>query len=294
MNDNQNLMKMKNQRRYITILILAVFIGSCRDEEKNPVPDFTRSSIPVFATGDADTGFIDFMDFNNTHLSFTVDKRGTEAVQNIDVIITFNNAQTGESETVVYNTVSSLPQTIDLSFDELIALFPTDVVTKDTLGLGDSFVVGGNVLLADGRYLDGGYSPSVVSNDVVSLTYNVACASDLAGTYDLTLVSGDNGEASSLTGQTITAIAPGYYEISDMTMDIFGPGFPIKYRFTDICGNLIPDVGSVDYGTQITVQLNAGTGVDLVTGEITFDIEYIAPSCCGLEGIKTIFKATPK
>ena len=275
-------------------MLLAVFIGSCRDESTNPVPDFTRSSIPVFTPGETDTGFIDFMDFNNTHLSFAVDKKGLSDVKSIDVIITFNNAQTGGSETIVYSTVSTLPQTIDLTFDELIALFPSDVVTKDTLGLGDSFVVGGNVLLADGRYLDGGYSPSVVSNDVVFLTYNVACASDLAGTYDLTLISGTNGEASSLSGQTITAVSPGYYEISDMTMDIFGPNFPIKYRFTDICGNLTADVGSVDYGTQITVKLNAGTVIDPATGEITFDIEYIAPSCCGLQGIKTVFKATPK
>lgn len=289
----KTLRKMKNQLKYVA-LILAVFIGSCVDEEKNPVPEFTRSSIPIFAPGSTDTGFIDFLDFNNSRLSFAVDKKGTAAVQNIDVTITFNNSETGESKTVVASTVSSLPGEIDLTFDQLLSLFPPEVVTADTLDLGDSFVVGGNVLLADGRYLDGGYSPSVVSNDPVYLTYNVACASDLAGTYDLTLISGDNGEATALSGQTIAEVSPGYYEISDMTMDIFGPDFPVKYRFTDICGTLTADVGSVDYGTQITVKINPGTVVDPVTGEITFDIEYIAPSCCGLEGIKTVFKATPK
>lgn len=133
-----------------------------------------------------------------------------------------------------------------------------------------------------------------MANDPVYLTYNVACASALAGTYDLTLISGNSGEATTLPNQTITAVSPGYYEISDMTMDIFGPGFPIKYRFTDICGNLKPDFGSVDYGTLVTVKFNAGTAVDALTGEITFDIKYIPPSCCGLEGIKTVFKATPK
>jgi hypothetical protein len=284
---------MKNQLKYIA-LILAVFIGSCVDEEKNPVPDFTRSSIPVFTPDNSDTGFIDFLDPQTSHISFSVDKKGTEAVQNIDVTITFNNSQTGASNTVTLSTVSSLPQGISLTFDELLAQFPSDVVTADTLDLGDSFVVNGNVLLADGRYLTAAYSPSVISNDPVLLTYNVACASNLAGTYDLTLVSGDNGEVSSLTNQTITQVSPGYYEISDMTMDIFGPNFPVKYRFTDICGNLTADVGSVDYGTQITVKLNPGTTIDPVTGEITFAIEYISPSCCGLQGIKTVFKATPK
>jgi hypothetical protein len=284
---------MKNQLRYIA-LMLAVCIGSCVDEEKNPIPDFTRSSIPVFTPGTSDTGFIDYLDFGNSNLSFAVDKKGTEPVQNIDVTITFNNSQTGVSNMVKLSTVSSMPQEINLTFDELLAQFSPEVVTADTLGLGDSFVVNGNVLLADGRYLTASYSPSVVANDQVFLTYNVACASNLGGTYDLTLVSGDNGEVSSLSNQTITQVSPGYYEISDMTMDIFGPNFPVKYRFTDICGTLTADVGSVDYGTQITVKINPGTSIDPVTGEITFEIEYIAPSCCGLEGIKTVFKATPK
>lgn len=283
---------MKNQIRYIAFSLLALFIGACEDEEKYPIPDFTRSSVPVFLQKDTDTGFINFQDLDATTLSFDVDRLGTEAVSSIDVLITFNNSETGTSQTVTQSTVNSFPQTVNLSIDQLISLFPQEFLTRDTLSLGDSFVVGGNVLLADGRYLDGGYSPSVVANDPVFVTYNVACASALNGTYDLTLISGDNGEATSEPGQTIATIAPGYYELSDATMSIFG--FPIKYRFTDICGNLIADPESVDYGTQIVIRFNAGTVIDPVSGEITFDIEYIAPSCCGLAGIKTVFKATPK
>jgi len=285
---------MKIQTRYIALLFLVVFICSCKDEEKYPVPDFTRSSIPVFLQGDTDTGFVNFMDLGVTALSFSVDRLGSETVNSIDVWVTFNNSETGESETVEYNTVTSFPQQVDLSFDQLINLFPDEVATADTLSLGDSFVVGGNVLLADGRYLIGGYSPSVVANDPVYLTYNVACASDLAGTYDFNLVSGSDTEVASLSNQTIVQRTPGYYEISDISMDVFGPNFPLKYRFTDICGNLIPDAQSVDFGTQVVVKFNAGTVINYETGEITFDIEYIAPSCCGLLGIKTVFTATPK
>ena len=285
---------MKNQTRYITCLLLAFLAGSCSDEEKYPVPDITKSSIPLFLPKDTDTGFVDFLDLDATNVSFEVDRLGSEDVSSIDVQVTFNNAETGESETVTHSTVTSFPQQIDLTIDQMIALFPGEVVTRDTLSLGDSFVVGGNVQLADGRYLEGGYSPSVVANNSVFLTYNVACASDLAGTYDLTLISGTNGEAASLSNQTITAVSPGYYEISDGTMDIFGPDFPIKYRFTDICGTLTADVESVDYGGQIAIKFNPGTGIDPTTGVITFSIEYVSTSCCGLAGIKTVFKATPK
>lgn len=278
-----------------TIYMLALIwvAGACRDDEKSPLPDFTHASIPVFTPGEEDTGFIDFNDFDATTVSFNVDKLGRADVEHIDVWITYQNSETGENQTINYATVTTLPQLVEFSIDELLALFPEEVVTRDSLSLGDSFVVGGNVMLADGRYLTGGYSTSVSANDPVQLTYNVACASALQGTYDLTLVSGNSGEVGALPGQTIARISPGYYEISDITMDIFG-GLPVRYRFTDICGRLIPDAASVEFGTQIVVAFSEGTAVDPVTGEITFAIEYIAPSCCGLEGIKTVFKATPR
>ena len=283
---------MKIQIRYITFMVLAVFIGSCEDEEKYPLPDITRSSIPVFLQGETDTGFINFVDFDDSHVSFSVESVVREEVTSVDVFVTFNNAETGESETIQYNTVNAFPQEIDFTFDELLNLFDPEVVTEDTLDLGDSFVVGGNALLADGRYLSGGYSPSVVANDPVFLTYNVACASNLAGIYDFTLISG-SGTATSLLNQTIVQRAPGSYEIPDISMEYFA-ATPVKYGFTDICGNLFPDPASVDFGTQVVVRFNAPTTVDPVTGVITFDIEYISTSCCGLLGKKTVFKATPK
>jgi hypothetical protein len=282
-----------NKYAFLSLLIMVV-ISACVDDDKKPFDDFARGAIPIFATNTDDSGFINFADLNASNLSFTVDKQGVSEVSNIDVTITYNNAETGASETVVYTSVNSFPATVAITKDQLIAAFPETVLTQDSISLGDSFVVGGYVKLADGTYLTGGYSPSIFANSQVTLTYNVACQSDLAGDYDFTLISGSNGEAASLPNQTITEVAPGYYQISDMTMDIFGPDFPISFRFTDICGNLTPDFGSIDFGTQVTVQFNSGTMIDPATGEITFDIEYIAPSCCGLAGIQTVFKATPK
>lgn len=283
---------MKNSLRYSILLGLAAFAGACTDEDKYPVPDFTRSSIPVFHQGEADTGFIDFMNLDATTIVFDVDRRGTEEVSTIDVWVTFRNSETGESATVDYTAISSFPQTVTLSVDELIALFPAEVVTADTLTLGDSFVVGGNVLLTDGRYLRGVYSPSIVANDPVYLTYNVACASNLAGVYDFVKISG-SGTATTLTNQTIVQRGPGYYELPDITMEFFA-GLSVRYRFTDICGVFYPDPASVDFGSQVVVKFNEGTSVDPATGEITFDVEYVPTSCCGLLGQKVTFKATPK
>lgn len=287
---------MKNMIRYILWCLLVLPVGACRDEGTNPVPDFVRSSIPVFTQKEADTGFIDLLDFDASHVSFDVGWLGTEEVVSVDVWVQFNNSQTGRSDDIQYATVTSFPsEQFDFSFNELIDLFPDEVVTRDTISLGDSFVVGGNTRLADGRYLSGGYSPSVVENHPVLLTYSIACRSDLAGTYDLTLVSGDNGEADVVPNQRIEQISPGYYEISEITMDIFGDAIGgVKYRFRELCGSLTADAESVDFGDQIAIRFNPGSVVDSETGVITFAIEYIEPSCCGLTGIKTVFKATPK
>ncbi len=285
---------MKRKLKYFILVAFSVLlIASCEDKDKMLFDDFQTGAIPLFTPGNDDTGFIDLVNFDQTNISFVLEKEGLAEVSSIDVVLTYNNSETGASDEVIYTTVTTLPATINLTFDELIAAFSQEVVTADSLDLGDSFVVGGYMKMADGRYLNGGYSPSVLQKPVL-LTYNVACASDLAGTYDLTLISGSNGEVATLTDQTIVQKAAGYYEISDMTMDIFGPDFPIKYRFTDICGNLTADAASVDFGTAVVIKLNSGTTVDPVTGVITFDLEYISPSCCGLEGIVTVFKATPK
>ena len=288
---NFKLKDMKNKIQYIALIFLAVVIGSCEDEEKNPLPDMTRSSIPVFLQKSNDSGFINFIDFGATTLSFDVDRLGSEDVERIDVLITFNNSKTGESETAEYSTVNTFPTPVTLTFNDLIGLFEPEVLTPDTLSLGDSFVVQGNTLLTDGRYLSGGYSPSVVANHPVILTYNVACASDLGGTYDMKLISGP-ATASTLSNQVISVQGPGYYEIPDITMEYFA-GLAVKYRFTDICGTLVPDDSSVDYGDQIVASL-AGTTIDDATGVITFHVEYVGASCCGLLGKKIVFTATPK
>lgn len=282
---------MKHKIKYILPAIAAVLIStSCVDEDKQRFNDFQKGSIPVFVQRDADTGFIDLSDFNSSLIDFSLATEGEADVSGVDIIITYNNSVTRTSSTTTYATLNSFPVDVSITFDQLISAFPASVVTADSLDLGDSFVIGGNVLTADGRYLDGGYSPSVLANRPVLLTYNVACASDLAGTYDFTLISGVEGEAESMPNQTIVQRASGYYEISDISMALFG-ATAIKYRFTDICGTLTADPESVEFAVNVSL---SGSSIDPETGAITFRVEYVNPSCCGLPGIVTIFKATPK
>jgi hypothetical protein len=284
---------MKFKVKHILPAIAALLISvSCEDDAKKPFDNFQQGTIPLFVPGTDDTGFIDLTNFSGSKMSFELATEGAAAVQSVDVILTYNNSVTGVSTNAKYSTLTTLPAAVTITFDQLMNAFPREVVTPDSLDLGDSFNVNGFVTTSDGRYLEGGYSPSVVASKPVILTYNVACASDLAGTYDFALITGDNGELASQANQTIVQKAAGYYEVSDISMDIFGDT-PVKYRFTDICGSFTADAESVDYGDQIVVSL-AGSSVDLATGVITFHVEYVNPSCCGLAGVVTEYTATPK
>lgn len=277
------------------MLLVASMIVSCENKDGQLYNDFESGAIPIFTPGEDDPGLIDFADLDNVELSFSVDIEKTKSdVESFDLIISYNNSADGSTSQVVYETVTAWPAVFTFTMDELLSEFDPDVVAEEDLKLGDSFTFGANVLMKDGRYLDGGYAPSILATKAVIRNYGVACPSALAGTYDLELISGENGEVDALENIAITELSPGSYQIEDITMDIFGPDFPIRYNFTDVCGTLTPAVGSVDYGTLVNVKFNAGTGYDPVTGDITFNIEYISPSCCGLLGIKTSFIARKK
>ena len=282
---------MKFHFKYTLLAFAALLISvSCEDDAKQPFDDFQKGAIPLFVAEDDDTGFIDLYNFGDSKMSFEIATEGEAAVQSVDVILTYNNSVTGESTNAKYTTLTTLPGAVTITFDQLMSAFSPEDVTADSLELGDSFSVNGYVMTTDGRYLEGGYSPSVVANKPVLLTYNVACASDLAGTYDFALITRANAkEATSLANQTITLKAIGYYEVSDITMGAVG--VPVKYRFTDICGELVADAESVEYGDQVAVSLEGST-IDEATGVITFHVTHLAPSCC-LVGT-TVFSATPK
>ena len=165
------------------------------------------------------------------------------------------------------------------------------------MDLGDNFMFSVRLNMASGAVYDR-YSPDLLGNtNRVFISYNVACPSDLEGTYkaEITSGSGPFWGVEEMT-VTVTELSAGYYEINDITMDIFGDAtgpFPIAYRFSEVCGKILLDPGSVDFPTQILIDDAGGSSVNTETGVITFDLIYDAASCCGLAGGKFKFTAIP-
>lgn len=252
---------MKNKLNYIFAIVLIVStVSSCRDDSKSPYPNLKQGTAPVFTPASDDTGLINYLNLHNgTKISFSVDKSGAAPVSDMDIILIYNNSETNKSDTVTYTTTSTFPSSFSLDIDHLLATFPPDVVTIDSLSIGDSFNITANVLLTDGTYLEGGFSPSLVSIQPVILTYNVGCPSNIPdGTY--TASQGDEAEwfGGSTTKQvTITKVkgTANTYLISDVSAGgyafcckSFGYNVDQPAVITDVC-NMITVSG--DGSSQI-------------------------------------------
>ncbi|MGK7396720.1 MAG: hypothetical protein ACNS62_19235 [Candidatus Cyclobacteriaceae bacterium M3_2C_046] len=288
---------------YLLAGVTVLLSNACGSEDE--VAEIPQGAMVYFNQNENDTPFIDFLDLNNTNLDFTVsfeDAIGRdlefEPVEYVDITMLYTNTSEGTTHKVVVEQVNSLPKSYTITLDQLLGLYDPSEVARDTLQPGDNLQVTVDIMLQNGTFLSG-WSGALIDKTPASIysvliDYPVTCSSSLAGTYTLKLVEGANGEVQELKDVNITEIGPGQYMIDDITMDIFGPDFPIAYPFSDVCGQIVPGAQSRDFGSAVVVKDAGGSSVNLETGEITFNLEYIAPSCCGLEGLKFKFTAVPQ
>jgi hypothetical protein len=267
---------MKHRMKYILPAAAALLISvSCEDDDKKLFDKFQQGAIPLFVQSDDDSGFIDLTNFDNSKISFELATEGEIDVSSVDVVITYNNSVTGESTDAKYSTLTALPADVTIGFDDLVSAFPKEVMTADSLGLGDSFTINGYVMTRDGRYLDGGYSPSVLANKTVLLNYNVACASDIGGTYDFvttTIALGDGGNTEACSGvNTGSGVwedqGGGVYEVDDASFGIYACAYDddpaTGVTVNDVCGD-ISFGGADQYDVVYSLSVISNDGENLV------------------------------
>lgn len=319
---------MKGFLKYI-MLGVVVAITACEDEDKIKfqLEDTPKGAVANFTTTANDDGFINLTDLNSVNLEFSVDLRndlqqGSDGltqgsgkedgnlefapVNSVDVEVLWTRAN-GDKYTGLISSLTAWPETITLTIDDLIAAFDDGVIHRDSLALGDQFQITGGFNLEDGRKLPGfvtsvdgtptlAFSPSFANQPglVMNLVYLVTCPSNLAGSYTAELVSSNVDASNFRTPQPVTVTgAGGVYQLSDGTLDIFGPDFPIGMAFSEICESITVTPASIDFPAQVIYTQGPGTSYDPDTGVITFDITYAATSCCGLAGIQYTFTITP-
>lgn len=286
-------------------LILSIFVISCNPEDQDhlkiPAPvsgGSVRAQVPP------ENSFFDFTDLSQAKIVMDLsayDFEGGALIESYEIFVSFTDFSSGAStDPELYTSVTSFPTTLEITAEDIADFLelPNGI---DDLDGGDTFAFTMEVHMKDGRV----FTADNTSDDIVlennsrgTFFFNtfVGCPSDLAGNYKLEIVSsniGLNNFAQSLDG-TVTELSPAVYALSDGTMDIFGPDFPIGMRFLEICGNIIVQSPSIDYPTLVIYNQGPGTGYDPDTGVITFDITYNDGSCCGLGGIQYTFTATPQ
>lgn len=287
---------------YLTVVAVSVLLA-CDNEDR--VEDLVDEGAMVFISPENDdTGLVNFLNPDNSRLHFTVsmvDEQGRDLefapVETIEMTVTYTNASEGTTHKQLLESLATWPRTFDLTVNDLVDLFPDEVLTRETLGLGDSFFITADFRMQDGRFLSG-WSPALLDNSAASIyrvfvNYPVACPSDLAGTYLAECISCPNGEVASQT-VTISEVSPGLYTLSDATMSLFGAATPVAYNFTDICNQISIAAASRDFGSQVALEAKAGTNYNPDTGVITMDLSYASVSCCGLPGLEVSYTLTPQ
>jgi hypothetical protein len=280
---------MKNILKILPVSLLGVFVmNSCGNED--PISEIPKGAMVYFSQGAEDDGFIDILDLSTVVLDFTVsmtDATGRNLefapVESIDVTVTYTNQSEGTSEKVILENITSWPKSYQLNPQQLVDLFPDNVVTAESLDLGDNFQISADFHLEDGRFLSG-WSPALVDKNPASIysvliDYAVACASSIpTGTYT-TLTSGQSTDGCctaaviDLPGEvTISSPVPGQYMVDDIFAglyiewyDVYGLTFKVEQSFTDVCNNLTATFND-PFNGGVTME----GAFDPATGEISF------------------------
>ncbi|MDV7185765.1 hypothetical protein R3X25_00605 [Lutibacter sp. TH_r2] len=135
-------------------------------------------------------------------------------------------------------------------------------ITADDLRIGDVITFKTKMTKSDGSVIYAG------PNDG-SYSITVSCSSDLAGTYDLTMVS-SNGYVINFPNEEITEVSPGYYKTTSIYAWSVGSIAPDQgFNFSDVCGQLnVPDQDLAQgYYSNDVFNTEAGY-VDGATGDL--------------------------
>jgi hypothetical protein len=282
---------MKKFKLLLTFLALTLAMSSCDNDggdsklnlEVGAVPNITKS-----ATADA---FIDLIAINNDQsvaLSFTVDLAQGD-VQSMDVVLFYKKTTAIYKATLEAN-VTSFPKEYTISQTDIVNAF-AEINSAADFEIGDQLIVTAELTLKNGTVIviynnDGSTNLGIdVTNSPLfsfSQTYNVACPSDLGGTYSV-ISSGSSTDSGPTASEnpisnypytvTIADNGGGNYTISDafgglyiLWYDIYGITGDEPGTFDDVCGT-ISGLFPEPFGTNV----NYTGSVDPDSGVITID-----------------------
>lgn len=282
---------MKKFKIIFTFLAVSFAMSSCENDGGDSKLNLDLAAVPNITKSETADAFIDLIAINNDQpidIAFTVDL-GQGAVQSMDVIM-FYKKPTAIYKAVLEANVTEFPKSYSLSQADIIDGF-AEINSATEFEVGDQLIITAQLTLKNGTVIviyndDGSINAGIdVINSPLydfSQTYNVACPSDLGGTYNV-ISSGSSTDTGPTPAEnpienfpytvTITDNGGGNYTISDafgglyiLWYDIYGITGDEEGTFDDVCGTISGEFPE-PFGTNV---IYTGS-VDPNTGIITID-----------------------
>lgn len=282
---------MNNIKLIFTLLVLTFLVASCNDDGGDSKLEWSDGAVAHILKDNAADSFIDLIAINeggSINLAFSIDKKFGD-VKSMDVVAFYTKTTGTVSKGTLFTNVTTFPSNFSIDQEDLYTAF-TNLNTPSDFEVGDKLTITVDLTLSDGTVIktisDNGV-PNYGSNLATPpfspvQVYNVACPSDLGGTYSV-LTSGsstDPGPDASVNPianypytVTITDNGGGSYTISDafggvyiLWYEMYGLDFEVEGSFSDVCGTISGSFPE-PFGTDVTY-----TGsVDSDTGIITIN-----------------------
>lgn len=294
---------MKNFKLIFTALALVLLLPSCEKDGGDSKLDLIEGGVPNIqkvATTDAFINLVAINGGSNISLGFTVDKARGD-IASMDIVLFYKKASGEVYKGIFKEDQTTFPASYTISQNDIYAAFD-EINAATDFEIGDQLTVTADLTLGNGRVIEmwnaegtpnyGGHL-SVTASFTPIQSYNVACPSDLAGTYSVltTATSTDTGPTPAENpitnfpyNVTITADGGGSYTISDafggvyfLWYDIYGITGDEEGTFSDVCG-VISGTFPEPFGTDVVYD---GT----VNSDGTLTIHWI--NGYGDEGVST-------
>lgn len=280
---------MKKISLFLVSLFLVMTYVSCEKDGGDSVISTDNGATPNIQKIASTDGFINLSDVNNGNpidLGFTVDIAFGE-VASADIELFYFKGSDVYKATYITN-VTSFPSTFNISQDDIFDAF-SEINEPSDFEIGDALKITAKLTLKNGNVVkilndDGSanYGADIANSNLFKVlqVYNVACPSDLEGTYNVltTATSTDSGPTPSENPianfpytVTITSTSPGNYTVSDafggvymLWYDIYGLDFEVEGSFSDVCG-VISGTFPEPFGTDVTFtgQVNANGTISI-------------------------------
>lgn len=268
---------MKKIKIILAFLVVTLLIPSCQDDGGDSKIDTFQGAIADVQKDNSTDSFIDLIAINDgasINIGFTVDKKFGD-VTSMDVVAFYKKSSGETSKGVLFTNVTTFPATFNITQENLFAAFDVLNVPSD-FEIGDQLIITTDLKLSNGTIIntinDEGV-PNYGSNLATPpfspvQAYNVACPSDLEGTYEFTTINigepGGGTVSGPVTGTVnLTAKGGGVYDISDGSFGgweaLYGPPGATGVTLIDIC-NQIKFGGADDYGDTYTMTNLVVTG----------------------------------